>query len=78
MSTFLLTASVKKKMGRPKIGINNAKGVIVAARFTPIEARQINEAIRRSGESKPGWIRKVLLSAATPPGHQRSKAHGQA
>jgi hypothetical protein len=26
MSTFLLTTSVKKKMGRPPIGANNAKG----------------------------------------------------
>jgi len=64
MSTFLLTVSVKKRMGRPKIGVQNAKGVIVAARFTPIEARQIDQAIRQSGENKPGWIRKALLSAA--------------
>jgi len=28
------------------------------------EAKRLNEAIRRSPDGKPGWIRKTLLSAA--------------
>ena len=53
---------MKKRMGRPKIGTANAKGVLVAARFTPGEARKINQAVSASGLSKSDWIRKHLLS----------------
>jgi hypothetical protein len=63
-------------MGRPRIGIKNAKGIVIAARFKLLEARQIDEAIRRSGASRPEWIRKTLLSAAAPPGGRRSRARG--
>jgi len=55
---------MKKRMGRPKIGIQNAKGELFAARFTPLEAKQIREAIRQAGQSNSDWIRKALLSAA--------------
>jgi hypothetical protein len=56
---------MKKRIGRPKIGIKNAKGMLFAARFTPGEAKQINAAIRGSGQSNSDWLRKALLSAAT-------------
>lgn len=55
---------MKKKAGRPKVGKQNAKGELFAARVTPPEAKQINEAIRQAKESKSEWIRKALLSAA--------------
>ena len=54
---------MKKKAGRPKIGVKNAKGELFAARFTPDEAKLLNLAIRQLGQGKTGWIRKALLSA---------------
>jgi len=55
---------MKKHAGRPKIGIQNAKGIFFAARFSPIEARGLNGAIRQAKLTKTAWIRKALLSAA--------------
>ncbi|MGH7940414.1 MAG: hypothetical protein ACREFR_05020 [Limisphaerales bacterium] len=58
------TKIMKKHAGRPKIGTQNAKSIYFTARFTPVEAKEINGAIRRDKQSKTGWIRKALLSAA--------------
>jgi hypothetical protein len=58
------TIIMKKTAGRPKLGIQNAKGIFFAARFSPIEAKQLNGAIRQAKQSKSGWMRKALLSAA--------------
>jgi hypothetical protein len=55
---------MRKHAGRPRIGTQNAKGVFFAARFTPVEAKQLNMAIRQARQSKSDWIRKALLSAA--------------
>jgi hypothetical protein len=55
---------MQKHAGRPKIGIQNAKGIFFAARFSPIEARELNGAIRQAKQTKSQWIRKALLSAA--------------
>lgn len=55
---------MKKKAGRPKIGVQNAKGELFAVRVTPLEARGINATIRSSGLKKPDWLRKALLSAS--------------
>jgi len=55
---------MKKHVGRPKIGTQNAKGVMVAVRFTPPEAKQLGEAIRQSQKRKSDWLREALLSAA--------------
>src|SRR5277367_4561153 len=63
-SRYLLTIIMKKKAGRPKMGKQNAKGELFAARFTPPEAKQLNEAIRLHGQNKSDWLRKALLSAA--------------
>ena len=54
---------MKKKAGRPKLG-KEAKGELFAVRFNSGEAKQINAAIRDSGQAKPDWLRKALLSAA--------------
>ena len=51
-------------MGRPKLAKGQAKGVVIGARFAPAESRCIHSAIKRSGNSKPEWVRKALLSAA--------------
>jgi hypothetical protein len=63
MQDICVTIIMKKRPGRPKIGTENAKGIFFAARFTPVEAKQIESAIIRSGLSKSKFIRKSLLSA---------------
>lgn len=52
------------KVGRPKLGTQNAKGIVLSARFSPGEVRTIKDAIRRDKTSKSDWIRKALLAAA--------------
>ena len=64
MSNFMLNKKSEKVMGRPKIGIKNAKGVFFAARFTPAEAKELDGAIRQANQTKSAWIRNGLLSAA--------------
>jgi uncharacterized protein (DUF1778 family) len=51
-------------MGRPRLGTQNAKGVFISARFTPSEAKQIKDAITKSGLSKSDFVRKSLLLSA--------------
>src|ERR1700722_13075339 len=63
-STYLYTIIMKKKAGRPKVGIQNAKGEVFSVRVTPPEGKEINAAIRRSGTGKPDWLRKALLLVA--------------
>jgi hypothetical protein len=55
---------MKKRAGRPRLGPQNAKGVFISARFTPIEAKQIRAAITKSGLSKSDFVRKSLLKSA--------------
>jgi len=55
---------MRNKAGRPKMAKSKAKGLFVAARFTPSEAKQIDSAVEVSGETKSAWVRKTLLSAA--------------
>ncbi len=54
---------MKKTVGRPAIGTKNAKSVFMSARFTPGEAGQIKDAVKRSGLSRSDFFRKCLLSA---------------
>jgi hypothetical protein len=42
----------------------NANEIFFAARFSPIEAKRLNAAIRQAGQSKTDWMRKALQSAA--------------
>jgi hypothetical protein len=60
----MLTESQKPKMGRPKLAKGHAKGVIIAARFSDSESKEIDQAINRDGIPKPDWVRKSLLSSA--------------
>ena len=55
----------KSKMGRPRLAKGEAKGVLIGARFSADEARQVVEAAERAGEVKSEWVRKTLLSAAS-------------
>ena len=55
---------MKKRVGRPRLGTQNAKGEFFSVRVTPLEAKEINAAIRRSGTDKPDWLRKALLLVA--------------
>jgi hypothetical protein len=59
----MLNKKSEKVMGRPKIGIENARGTLIAARFTQTETSQINSAARRLGLTKSQFVRKVLLSS---------------
>jgi hypothetical protein len=59
----MLNKKYKNVMGRPKVGIENARGKLIAARFTPTESAQINAAAKRLGLTKSQLLRKVLLSA---------------
>jgi hypothetical protein len=52
-------------MGRPRIN-KSAKTVLIGARFGPEEAKQVNEAVRRSGAGKSDWLRGVVLGASRP------------
>ncbi len=54
---------MKKKMGRPRL---SKKGVAVlfAVRLPPEEARDVEAAVRHSGQKKADWLRKALLAAA--------------
>jgi hypothetical protein len=53
-----------KKMGRPKLPKGEFRGVLIGARFVPEEAKQVHDAIKRSGKVKSAWIREMLLQAA--------------
>ena len=53
-----------KKMGRPPVPKNEARIEFVGARLQSSEAREIRDAIRKSGQAKSEWIRDALLSAA--------------
>jgi hypothetical protein len=55
---------MKKKMGRPTLPKGETKDTLIGARFTPDETRDVNAAVKRSGQVKSDWIRKALLSAA--------------
>ena len=53
-----------KKIGRPKIAKSDFKSVLIGARFAPEEAKQVHEAVKRSGLVKSEWVRNTLLGAA--------------
>jgi hypothetical protein len=55
---------MKSKMGRPKLPKGEVKDILIGAKFAPHEAKQVDAAVKRSGQGKSGWIRKALLSAA--------------
>jgi hypothetical protein len=55
---------MKKKIGRPSLLKRDAKGVLIGARFSPVESRAVHNAVGRAKKTKSAWIREVLLTAA--------------
>jgi hypothetical protein len=55
----------KAKLGRPKLPGNEAKAVMLCARFTKEEAGVIASAVNRSGKNQSEWVRNALLSKAS-------------
>jgi hypothetical protein len=55
---------MKPKMGRPKLPKGEVKDVLIGAKFSPDESKQVHDAVKRSGVGKSKWIRKTLLTAA--------------
>jgi DNA-directed RNA polymerase subunit RPC12/RpoP len=55
---------MNKKPGRPPVPKDKAKSVFIGAFVTPTEAKQINQGIAESGETKSEWMRSALLSEA--------------
>jgi hypothetical protein len=52
------------KMGRPRVPKNKAFRELFAVRLRPDEARKVREAIRKSGQRQPDWLRSALLKVA--------------
>jgi len=61
------------EMGRPPAPKGKARSGFVGTRLLPAEDREIQEAIRRSGQSKSDWIREALLRAARRAGATASR-----
>jgi len=57
-----------KRIGRPKLPKREALGEQFGVRLRPEEARQIRDAIRKSGKTQPDWLRSALLNAARTDG----------
>jgi hypothetical protein len=53
-----------KKMGRPPLPRKLALGEVFSARLRFDEARDVKEAISKSGLARSEWIRDALLRAA--------------
>lgn len=51
-------------MGRPKLPKGTAKGVLFAVKIAANEADKIQQAIKKSGMTKPDWARNALIQAA--------------
>jgi len=55
---------MSNKMGRPPLPKKKFRGAIFGVRLRVDEARRVRDAIRKSGQSQPDWLRKALLNAA--------------
>ena len=64
LSNILYTKNMKTKMGRPVLPKGEAKNIVICARFTASENREIEAAIKCEKISKPEWVRNSLISAA--------------
>jgi hypothetical protein len=53
---------MSNKVGRPKLAKAEAKGVLIGARFSPPEARRVENDAKRAGKNKSEWVRARLLS----------------
>lgn len=55
---------MSKKMGRPRLAKGQFKGVLIGARFSPQEAKEVHTAVKRTKQVKSDWIRNTLLGSA--------------
>ena len=55
---------MSKKMGRPKVPKAKLRGILIQARVSPEENKQIQAAIKRASENASEWVRKTLLMAS--------------
>jgi len=51
-------------MGRPKLPKNEARKILIGAKFSPPEARSVEQSARESRLDKSKWIRERLLEHA--------------
>jgi hypothetical protein len=52
------------KMGRPKLAKGEARGKFISTRVSPLEYREITQAVVRDGIKKTEWVRRSLLFSA--------------
>lgn len=62
-SRHLFNKSMKNKMGRPQLVAGENKSVLIGARFSPHEAKQVKSAAKRAKQGKSEWVRTTLLAA---------------
>lgn len=53
----------KRKPGRPKLPVGEAKGKIMPVRFTASEIRAIDSVAKISNQSVSEWVRGILRNA---------------
>ncbi|HEX4371966.1 MAG TPA: hypothetical protein VHZ50_01555 [Puia sp.] len=54
---------MKRKRGRPAVTKKKYKSVLIGARFSPDEAKQVEKNVKKSKLGKSKWIRERLLAA---------------
>jgi len=52
-----------KPVGRPKLAKGEAKGKLVAVRFSPDDLKRVEAAAKASKQTVSEWIRATLLPA---------------
>jgi hypothetical protein len=52
------------KVGRPALPDREKRGRFISTRLSPAEYKEIEQAIKSSGETKTEWVRKKLIAAA--------------
>jgi hypothetical protein len=55
---------MKTKMGRPKVPKAKLRAILVQARLSPEENRQIEAAVSKYSGTKSDWIREALIRSA--------------
>jgi hypothetical protein len=55
---------MKTKMGRPKLPKSKRRGILILARVSQDEHKELQVAIAKSPHSKSEWVRQALLSTA--------------
>lgn len=59
-----MTVNKKKPRGRPEVADKDKRSVLMQFRMTEAEAKQINAAATKAGQSKSDWLRDTVLAKA--------------